>query len=247
MAGSDAWTKVAAVATLIASLVALGVATVPPLWRRYWSRPKIEVHIEAKEPWTRNPIYLDQQTSSLFLRAEVRNRGRAEAKNALAVVQDWYERSDSTAPWERRDLDPSALHWVSLPWGHREHADETTEARETAPVVNLPPRLSDFVDLISYEWDKGVHALALDNDRPRGFALNPSTAEGEFVLTVVIVADNARSLTTYIHYAISGAEPFLTDVLLQSRPPPNPQFSSRLTKNRATRVTGNGDGEEAEP
>jgi hypothetical protein len=245
MAGSDWWTKVATVATLIASLVALGVVTVPPLWRRWWSHPKIEVIIDAKEPWTRNPLYLDQPTTSVFLRAEVTNRGRAEAKNVLAVVQDWYERPDSTARWERRDLDPSALHWVSLPWGHRKHADNSTEARETAPAVNLPPGLSDFVDLISYAWDKGVHALALDNDRPRGFALNPSTAEGEFVLTVVIVADNARSLTTYIHYAISGAEPFLTGVQLQSRPPPDPQFSSRLAKDRAIRAARNGDGEQA--
>jgi len=247
MAGSDWWTKAATVATLIASLVALGVVTVPPLWRRLWSHPKIEVIIDAKEPWTRNPLYLDQPTTSVFLRAEVRNRGRAEAKNVLAVVQDWYERPDSTRLWTISEIDPSALHWVSLPWGHRKHADGTTEARETAPVVNLQPGLNDFVDLISYAWDKGVHALALDNDRPRGFALKPSAAEGEFVLTVVVAADNARSLTTYIHYVISRVEPFVRDVQLQSKPPPDPQFSSRLTKNRAIRANRRSVGEQAHP
>jgi hypothetical protein len=216
MQESDGWTKLAALATFLASLVALCVATLPPLWRRYVRRPKLELIANADEPWTRIPIYQDRRTSSVWLRAEVRNRGRAEAKNVRAVVEDWYERPDSTAPWERRDLDPSALHWVSLPWGRRQHADGTIETRETAPVVNLPPGLSDFVDLISYAWDVGVHALALDNERPRGFYLNPSIGEGEFTLTVVIVADNAKTLTTYVHYAISRHEPYLADVRPQS-------------------------------
>lgn len=170
---------------------------------------------------------MDRPTTSVWLRAEVKNRGRAEARNVRAVVEEWYERPDSRARCKRQDLDPSAPHWVSLPWGRREHADHTIEARETTPVVNLPRGLSDFVDLISYDWKPRKHTLALDTERPRGFVLNPSTTEGEFVLTVLIVADNAKSLTKHIYYAVSR-EKHLTEVWLQAGPPPDAQFSPAL-------------------
>ena len=178
----------------------------------------------------RTPIYREQPTKCKFLRAEVRNRGRAEARNVLAVVQDWYERDRTRMAGKGEIFDPSALHWVSLPWARRKHADDDIpEVRETPPVVNVPPGLNDFVDLVSYAWDTGVHSLELDNNRPRGFARNLSIDEGEFVLTVAIVADNAKSLTTYIHYAISRDDPHFTHVQQQSAPPPDPQPGSSLT------------------
>jgi hypothetical protein len=40
--------------------------------------------------------------------------------------------------------------------------------------------------LVSYAWDKGVHSLELDDNRPRGFTRNLCMDKGEFVLTVVI-------------------------------------------------------------
>jgi hypothetical protein len=134
-------------------------------------------------------------------------------------------------------LDPAALHWVSLPWGRREHEGGTVETRETSPIINLPSGLSDFVDLICYTWERGVHVLVLDDERPRGFGLNPSTTEGEFVLSMKVVADNARSLTKHVHYVISR-ESLFTDVQVQDAPPPDAEFTEILTTIRAIRAKG---------
>jgi hypothetical protein len=237
MQGSDVWTKLAAIGTLTASVVALAVATVPPLWRRYWRRPKLELLVGAVEPWTRVADTPDRSTQQAWLRAEVRNSGRVEARNVRAVVQEWYERRESTARWRRRDLDPSALHWVSMPWGRREHGHARVETRETSPIINLPSGLSDFVDLICYTWERGVHSLVLDDERPRGFGLNPSTTEGEFVLSIKVVADNAPSLTTHVHYAISR-ESLFTDVQVQDGPPADAEFAGILTTIQAIRAKG---------
>jgi hypothetical protein len=167
---ADVWAAWGAIAALIASGVALAVATAPLIWRRR-HHPTLDLTVELRKPWVRVPYFDDKRTYSVWFRAEVVNSGHAEARNVRAVVLDWYARPDSDAGWTRIDLDPSALHWVSLPWGHRWHDPHTLEERETAPVVNLPPGLSDLVDLISYNWEKGDHSLVLDYDRPRGFLL----------------------------------------------------------------------------
>jgi hypothetical protein len=43
---SDLWTKLIAAGTLAASIIALAVATLPPLWRRYWRRPMLDVRTD---------------------------------------------------------------------------------------------------------------------------------------------------------------------------------------------------------
>jgi hypothetical protein len=206
-ASSDVWRKLATVATLAASLTALAVAGGPLLWRRYWGRPKLVFTVNSEEPWARIPLFDGHRTRSKFLRAEVRNVGRSEATNVRAVVQRWYEQ-DSTEGF--KPIDPSALHWVSLPWGLRHHANGKTERRHSPPSVNLAPGLYDFVDLVRYDWGEGAHSLLLDIERPRGFDLNAQRAEGDFWLAVVIVADNATSLTRFVHYTVSSNDPYVT-------------------------------------
>jgi hypothetical protein len=219
MQASDVWTKLAAVGTLAASIIALAVATVPPLWRRYWRRPWLNVRIGAVEPWARvTNLSTDPQT---WLRIEVVNKGRAEARNVRAVVHAWYERPDPSAQWVKRDLDPSALHWVSMPpeWlvGGGGAGSRFTQLRETAPVVSLPPGLSDFADLIAYTHHANEHKLILDNQIPRGFGFQPTNANGEFVLTITVVAENAVTVTGHIHYTLTG-ENLFSDVRFQNAP-----------------------------
>jgi hypothetical protein len=205
---TDQWTKFAAVATMAASVIALAVATVPPLWRRYWRRPKLEVRIGAVEPWarvTRSPSG-DLQS---WLRIQVENKGRAEATNVRAVVHAWYERALPATQWVKRDLDPSALHWVSMARAWQALADGGfTQMRETAPVVSLPTDLSDFADLIEYTHQNNEHTLSLDDQRPRGFGVHPRNTTGEFILTISVVAENAKTLTKHIHYMLTRESQF---------------------------------------
>jgi hypothetical protein len=159
------WTAVGAIASLIASTLALILATAQIVWNRR-HRPTLDLTVEQENPWVRFP---DDHPNSVWLRAKVENLGHAEARNVRAVV------TDRTGI----QLDPSALHWVSLPWGRRTHKGHShPEVRDTAPVVNLLPGLSDLVDLISYDWEKGEHDLDLDCDRPRGFPLKRNPPRG---------------------------------------------------------------------
>jgi hypothetical protein len=217
---ADVWTAWSAIAALFASGVALAVAAGPLIWSLLWHHPTLELTVKEEQPWVRVPTYDGKRTPSVWFRAQVENSGHAEARNVRAVVTDWAVLTDKG--WTKIDLDPSALHWVSLPWARRMHkGDGGLEVRETAPVVNVPPGLSDLVDLISYNWENGEHDLVLDYDRPRGFLLRQETPEGEFVLTVQIVAENAKSLIKHIHYRITreGEEDeHLTEVGLQDDP-----------------------------
>jgi hypothetical protein len=178
------------------------------MWRRYVRRPKLNVCIGGVEPWARvaHSARGDQQA---WLRIEVVNKGRADARNVRAVVHAWYERPDPSTQWVKRDLDPSALHWVSMP---REWQVDITGSfkrmRETAPVVSLPPGLNDFADLIMYTINNNEHMLVLDDQRPRGFGFRPTNANGEFVLTLTVVAENAKAITKHIHYKLSRMDLF---------------------------------------
>jgi hypothetical protein len=199
--------------TLAAVIVALAVATVPPLWRRYWRRPRLDVRIGAVEPWSR--VTSSAAGPQTWLRIQVVNAGRAEARNVRAVVHAWYERPDPSAEWVKRDLDPSALHWVSMP---HEWPVVGARSRETAPVVHLPPGLSDFADLIAYTHNANEHKLILDNQIPRGFGFQPTNVHGEFVLTLTVVADNAATVTKHVHYTLTWTTRLFSDVRFQEAP-----------------------------
>jgi hypothetical protein len=226
---SDLWTKLTAVGTLTVSIVALLIAVVPPLWRRYWKRPRLVVLIGAAEPWTR-VAFVPGGPTYVWFRMQVVNDGRAEARNLRAVVHEWYERADANAEWHKRDLDPSALHWVSMSyqWEAPRGGGEGSIKRETAPVVSLPQGLSDFADLVRYGANTNEHTLVLDDPRPRGFADRPRNLDGEFVLSVTVAAENARTVTKHIHYTLSR-ERFFSDVRFEKGPPGDYLFPEILT------------------
>ncbi|MDP9201113.1 MAG: hypothetical protein M3P26_04170 [Gemmatimonadota bacterium] len=126
---------------------------------------------------------------------------------------------------EKLDLDPSALHWVSTPKGP-----------ENAPIVNLSPGLFDFVDLIEYTLHNNGHVLAVADPRPRGFGFQPPNANGEFVLTITVVAENAASLTKHVHYTLTRDNLF-SDVRLQDSGPADYRFAG-LPHNDSADATG---------
>ena len=243
---SDTWTKLAAVGTLTASVIALSVAVVPPLWRRYWRHPQLDVRIGSVEPWARVARLVGPGAWQVWFRVEVLNTGRAEARNVRAVVHAWYERADSSAQWEKRELDPSALHWVSMPYQWQDlGGGQGIIQRETAPVVNLPPGLSDFADLIVYTFSANSHMLVLDDQRPRGFRVQPTHATGEFILSVTLVADNAEALTKHIHYALTREDLF-GDVRFEDAPPADFVFIGLLTLQEQLKESrGNAEGGQA--
>lgn len=222
-AASDLWTKLSAVGTLAASVIALAVAVGPLLWRRYWRRPKLEVQVGAGEPWARLTKLVGDGEQQVWLRIEVKNEGRAEARNVRTVVHAWYERSDGTAQWEKRDLDPSALHWVSM-----SHYWQGEVPRDTPPAVNLPAELGDFVDLVRYSIGTGEHVLVVDDPRPRGFGFRPTHTIGEYVVTITVVADNADGVTKHIHYCLTR-ENLFSEVRLAKAPPKDYRFTGLLS------------------
>ncbi len=76
MQASDLWTKLTAAGTLAASVIALSVATVPPLWRRYWRQPKLDVQVGEAEPWVRVTVLAtNQDVRRAWFRIQVVNTG----------------------------------------------------------------------------------------------------------------------------------------------------------------------------
>lgn len=205
MIASDVWTKLAAIGTLSASVIALLIATVPPLWRRFRLRPRFEVRIGERAPWARPAIAMGEPF--IWLRMEVTNAGRTEAENVRAYIRAWYERPDRQADWMKRDLDPTALHWVSMPY-KVERGPAGPVTRDTPPVVSLPPKLGDFVDLLRYSTLRRAHELVVDDARPRGIGFEPMASTGEFVVTVTVTGDNAKNVTKHLHYRVTREDGF---------------------------------------
>ena len=224
----DVWTVVAALATAFAALVALGVAVIPLLWRRWWKGPRLDICLGDAEPWERVTKSVGQADTQAWLRIEVVNKGRAEARNVRAVVHEWYERSDETAQWLKHDIDPSALHWVSMP-----QAWQVDSGARRDPAVSVPQGLSDFADLVRYTPSTNEHMLILDDQRPRGFRFKPMNAFGEFIVSVTVLAENADALTKHVHYSLSGE--FFTDVRFVDSTPADYRFLGLLSDIRRGR------------
>jgi hypothetical protein len=217
LADDDTWQAIKDAGPIIASVVALAIAVTPPVWR-YVRRPRLWVRITDVEPHTRQARSADNVVH-LFLRMQVLNKGNIEARRVRAVVHEWYERPDATVEWHRRDMDPAALHWVSMP-----QAGQTR--RE--PAINLPRGLWDFADLVRYTPPSNTQVLVVDDTTPRGFWLMPTNSTGEFVLTVTISAENARPEKRHVHYSLSPERRF-HDVRIDKSPPRNALFMGDLT------------------
>ena len=96
-----------------------------------------------------------------------------------------------------------------------------------ATKVDLPPKLNDFVDLVVFTIPTGTHELVLAEDWPRVFSTQPPHSNGEYVLTVTVVADNAKSITSYVHYELTRANGF-EYVRLDDKPPADAVFMQPL-------------------
>ena len=215
MSGSDVdvWTKVTAIGTLLAVLAALLIAGLPVL-TRWLRRPKLHAVVDRREPWTRLAISATSGLDQMWLRMEVQNTGGIEAVRSQAVVREWYVRLAGNSKWKKLDIDPAPLHWVSAP-------------PRAATKVDLPPKLNDFVDLVVFTIPTGTHELVLAEDWPRGFSTQPPHSNGEYVLTVTVVADNAKSITSYVHYELTRANGF-EYVRLDDKPPADAVFMQPL-------------------
>lgn len=209
----DVWTILTAVGTLLAVLAALLIAGLP-IVSRWVRRPQLHVVVDRREPWTRWATSAESGLDQLWLRMEIQNTGRTEAVRSHAVVREWYTRPNGLSKWKKRDIDPAALHWVSSPHG-------------TATKVDLPPKLNDFVDLVVFTIVTNTHELVLAERWPRGFGTQPTHSNGEYVLTVTVVADNAKSITAYVHYELTRANGF-DNVRLDDKPPADAEFMQPL-------------------
>jgi hypothetical protein len=211
--GADVWTKLTAVGTLLAVVAALLIAGLPVVIR-WVRRPHLHAVVDRREPWTRWATAVGSGFDQLWLRMEVQNTGRTEAVQGHAVLREWYARPNGLSRWKKLDIDPAALHWVSAPHG-------------TATKVDLPPKLNDFVDLVVFTIQTNTHQLVLAETWPRGFGTQPTHSNGEYVLTVTVVADNAKSITTYVHYELTRANGF-DNVRLDDKPPADAEYTQPL-------------------
>lgn len=189
---------------------ALGIALAPRAWA-FARRPKLRVVVSDVEPHCRLTQDATTRLDLVYLRAAIHNRGRREARRVRATLVDllFYDPVAGQHPWVRHDLDPSALHWVSM--SHAEH-------RGTAPEVHLTRKLNDFVDLVAYARAPSKALLVMDDNRPRGFRLDPRESLTEFRLKLVVSASNAASEEAIVAFRISR-ENFFTDVRLVRRLP----------------------------
>jgi hypothetical protein len=202
MVAVDLWTKLTAIGTLLAVAVALFIAAALPPLQRYWQRPQLKLSTGKTEPYTRVAMSEDDMLQRAWLRVKVANNGRTEAKNVRVFAVAWYERPENSAPWDKLDFDPSELHWVSLPRG------------QPVAQVSLPVGLFDFVDLVDYTFRNKKQRLGVEDATPRGISFQPTTHQGEFVLTLIATAENAMPVTQHVYYTVSLDE-FLVDVRLE--------------------------------
>ncbi len=75
------------ISQLVVSVVALGIAATPPLWRRFRG-PKIIVVTSTSEPHQRQDVALGSRSKkAIFLRLEVQNVGHSAA-HTIEVYAD---------------------------------------------------------------------------------------------------------------------------------------------------------------
>jgi hypothetical protein len=185
-----------AIGTLAAVIVALGLSLVP-VFVRWLHLPKLRIIVGSSEPHLR-PRMAERgpHVEAMYLRVEVRNYGKAEARRVRAQVRRWWARNNNSNPprWVEYDIDPLPLRWVSRPM-------DAGEALSTE--VDLAPEASDLVEVSVYLSPGGKTLLCAPSHAQRRFRLESNYPIGEHRVEVLVVSESAGSQRTVVSYTTS--------------------------------------------
>lgn len=187
---AEVWSTVA---TVGATVVALALAVVPPVWRAHKRRrslPRLSLECETGDPFVRG-AWAGAQWQ--YLRARITNSGGGPATNVRCVVVrarygDGPNLSDLV-------IDPYELHWVSLPGPPGLVGIGTIGGSASLTPVDgvrssrVDLTMSDFelVDVCRHSGEK--LELVPHDDRSRGFSYECPDRTAAHELTIRLTAN----------------------------------------------------------
>ncbi|GEM_PF-4733562 len=212
LASANAADWLAAIGTVSAVVVALGLALLPAS-RRWLRRPRLVIKVGETEPHVRLVEHrfergLDED--QLRLRLEIVNEGATEARRVRVSIRKWWELDGDK--WIDRCIDPMQLRWVT----HPRPMDEGERIR-TGLETDLAADDSNFVDLAYLSKTSGGDGLRSPDLIHRPFSLESNRRNGERRAQVVVVAENAEIVRTVVSYRTSP-ESWFSDVHVSSAP-----------------------------
>lgn len=205
----DGWEIVSSIATVAAVCVALALAVVPSVWR-WIRRPRLAAVVGKREPLVRPKGEGLHLVERLILRIGVENVGHRSARNVMCRLEAWYKFDGNNRPWLRLDVDPVPMRWVALPIA--------SNRGRSAPVVEIPPGTTTYVDAIQIQTQSHRHFVLIDDAETAQFSRECPDYIGTFRLRIIVTADEADSLDQTIEYEIDGKN-FFTRVVLADPPP----------------------------
>jgi hypothetical protein len=218
---STVWDVITSVGTMAAVLVALGLGVAPRFYQ-WHRRARLDLRVSNDRPHVRLTGVMNEPKVA-YLRLEVRNAGKAEARRCRLTATDWYvlEPVDGQPDWARYDTDPCAMHWVSTPplvrktWTRQGEqrgalpgvmltgATEQVHVRSTPPEVNIQSGLWDLADLCWVRQGSPVHLVA-DDETPRGFRMDAHKSDGSYALTIALTSENANGKQRTVGFRVEN-------------------------------------------
>lgn len=189
---AQAWGAIAAGA---ASVIALGIATVPPAIR-HSRRPRLGFSVCSGEPWIRTLETKPVATTSC--RVEISNTGGYTAHSVEAKVQAWRFRQTPDAAWHDSGVDPIHLRWISIPEAGR--LDRPYGAK-----IDLAPQGRDFVEILRFQLGTPAELALDDSSLVEGTTWHKSPwVDAEHEVQFMLTADNVEAETRTIRVLIAS-------------------------------------------
>jgi len=171
-----------AIGTIATAIVAMVVAFIPSILRRY-NRPKFDIEFENKKPFCRYAfreiLGKEALTRTYWIRLRVRNVGKSVAKaceGKLVRITDLKTNED------RKDFDPIVLNWV----GTNRHP------------IDINKSEYEYLDILFTREDDGKRFYLREIDpQPRGINLTPERKD--YILRIVLYGENVEPLDKSFH------------------------------------------------
>jgi len=217
------WDALVAIGTLAAAAVALALGLGVVDWLR---RPRISLHSDDSHIADRVVTGAAAGNPVAYLRARVRNDGRAAARNVQVVVLSVETWMDNTGRWvpQRPELWGRALAWSNNP----------------VVTVDVPPRTARLLDVVCIPRDlaaQGMIPLFLTIQPPLPANDAQELTSGGWRFSLEVSGDNVRATRYEMQIRFDGAWPghFPEDVWravgvrgparrINEQPPPRPRL-----------------------